>query len=88
MAFSTAFQRNAFQGNAFQTGTTVSDTDVLQLPINCILAGQQHYKHRERTWDIPPHRVTEEVTARGSSTRRLRGEAPTFTTRTGKRGYD
>jgi hypothetical protein len=66
----------------------ITSTDVIHKPVNCVLAGEQPYKERGRTWDIPPARTTAKPIATGSSVRRMRGPAPTFTTRTGKRGYD
>lgn len=66
----------------------VTDTTVLQLPINCILAGQQHYKVRGRTWEVVPYKKTENVAVVGAGVRRIRGDAPSFTVKTGTRGYD
>lgn len=40
---SVAFQPNAFQTNAFQQSIVVSTAN-LQLPINCVLIGEQVYK--------------------------------------------
>lgn len=46
MSGATAFQANAFQNNAFQITTgpviiNLVDTAVLQLPINCVMIGDQ-----------------------------------------------
>lgn len=49
-----AFQRDAFQINAFQMesadiGGVVTSTNTIQLPVDCVLAGQQ--------WDVRSGRV-------------------------------
>lgn len=45
MSGATAFQPNAFENDAFQITAAatnfVTDTAILQLPINCVVAGQQ-----------------------------------------------
>lgn len=85
-----AFQQGAFQIGAFQLagGGSVTDTDVLRLPIDCVLAGQQPYKDRGRTWEIPKHRTSTRVGASSTPARRIRGAASSFTSRTNSRGYD
>ena len=38
-----AFQYDAFQLDAFQVNDlNITDTDSIQLPVNCVLAGQQN----------------------------------------------
>lgn len=88
MAFSSAFQRNAFQMTAFQVGTRPTSTDILQLPIDYVLAGQQPYKQSGREYEIRPRNLTEKTWGRHSSVRALGGGRPSFTVTTGKRGYD
>jgi hypothetical protein len=68
--------------------TTITDTEVLQLPINCILAGQQQYKQSGREYEIRPLNATEKVTLKRSRVARLKGEKPSFTTRVSHRGYE
>ncbi len=46
MTIATAFQASAFQSNAFQI-VGVTSTNVLQLPVDYALAGdQEEYRHR------------------------------------------
>lgn len=38
----------------------ITDTDVLLLPVDCVLAGQQEkFRDRYRTWEIPAYKRTE-----------------------------
>lgn len=37
----------------------ITDTDILLLPVDCVLAGQQTIKDRYRTWEIPAYKRTE-----------------------------
>lgn len=48
-----AFQRDAFQINAFQIatpdiGSSVTSTETIHLPVNCVIAGQQPYGRNPR----------------------------------------
>ena len=85
-----AFQQTAFQFGAFQIapGGDVTDTNHLQLPVDCVLAGDQPYNDRGREYDIRPMNATEKTWGKHSSVRALGGGRPSFTTTTGKRGYD
>lgn len=67
---------------------SIVDTEVLQLPVDCVLAGQQPYRERGREWEIRPRNLTEKTWGRHSSVRALQGGKPSFTVTTGKRGYD
>lgn len=66
----------------------ITSTYILHKPVDYALAGDQLIKDRYREWDVPAARRTERSTVSRSGARRLRGEAPGFTTKTGKRGYD
>ena len=88
-----AFQNNAFQNNAFQVNVeivqTITDTTILQLPINAVLAGQQD--NMEEGWrdnDIRNPDFREETNLAGGSLTQLSDSASTFTVTTTKRGYD
>lgn len=65
----------------------ITDTDILQKPVNCVLAGEQTIKDRYREWDVPAARRTVRTTMTRSGVRSL-GGGTGFTTRTDKRGYD
>lgn len=69
--------------------TVVTATDrEIQLPVNVVLAGMVPIKDRWREYDVrPPGFRTREVSS-ATPTRRLKGGAPTFTTRTDRKGYD
>ena len=69
-------------------GTTITDTEVLKLPVNCVLAGQQPIKDRYREWDVPTARRTEKGSMMRSRRGLIGGEKPSFTTRTDHRGYN
>lgn len=66
----------------------VTSTLFLQLPINCVMAGQQTYKDRYRTFELNDPKQRAEIKAKSSQVGRLSGEAPSFKTTTGKKGYD
>lgn len=54
------FQPDFFQTDFFQNAQadlSITDTDVLQRPINCILMGQQAYRERYRTFEGGPPNV-------------------------------
>lgn len=60
----------------------------LQMPINAILHGQQYYKTEIEFDDIGQARVTHRTTLSASKAGRLAGDAPSFTAKTGNKGYD
>lgn len=68
--------------------TTITDTEVLPLPINCVLAGQQPYKFSGREWEIPAYRRSTKTAVSRSGVAKLRGGKPSFTVSTNSRGYD
>ena len=67
---------------------TVTSTNFVQLPINCVMIGNQIYKRSDKTFEI--HLAGVKTTVRGeiSETSRLQGDAPSFTVKTGTKGYD
>lgn len=67
---------------------TLVDTDILQRPVNVVLAGMQPIKDRYREWDVRAPNLRTETKGTASSTRRLKGGRPSFTTKTGPKGYD
>lgn len=68
--------------------TSITDTEVIQLPINCVLAGQQPYKFGGREWEIPAYRRSDKTAVTRSGVAKLRGAKPSFTVTTNNRGYD
>jgi len=67
---------------------SIIDTDVLQLPVDCVLAGDQPYRDRGREYEIRPMNMTEKTWGKHSRVKALSGGRPSFTSTTGKRGYD
>lgn len=65
---------------------TVTDTTILQLPINCVLAGQQEYEQGGYDVEYVGGSYREFVSVSCSEV--WQGDSPTFTTRTDSRGYD
>lgn len=68
--------------------TTITDTEVLQLPVDCVLAGQQVEYRRRRTFEPSRGRGGERVRVAAGARGRLGGPGPGFTVRTDSRGYD
>lgn len=66
----------------------ITSRRVLQDPVDCVLAGDQHYKQSGREYEIRPMNKTEKTWGKHSSVRALSGGRPSFTSTTGKRGYD
>jgi hypothetical protein len=66
----------------------ITDTDILQKPVNVVMAGDVPIKDRWREFDIRPLDLKSKPVATGSPTRRLRGDKPSFTVKTDKKGYD
>lgn len=85
-----AFQSGAFQNNAFQIQSAahldITDTEILELPINCVLIGEQLYEGTGRTWERVAGKSGQKVVS--SYGGKLSGEAPSFEVKTGSRGYD
>lgn len=67
--------------------TDITDTNVLQLPINAVLAGQQDYEVSKREWEVknPNYKIT--VTVSSDGVKNLGGKS-SFTVKTDNRGYD
>lgn len=66
----------------------ITDTSLMQLPINCVLAGQQKYE--QGGYDIEdnaPNFIDDVKVSRGGGGR-LSNADSTFTTRTDNKGYD
>lgn len=87
----TAFQRNAFQfwpDRSFQVDVwPITDTTVLQKPINAILAGQQDYEVGQKIAEEFPENLSASIVAQASERVRL-SEPSTFVVKTNNRGYD
>ncbi len=66
---------------------TVTDTDILERPVNVVMAGDVPIKDRWREYDIRPANFKTREVASTSKARRLSGPG-SVTTRTDKRGYD
>lgn len=82
-----AFQANAFQNNAFQT-SAVTSTVSLQLPINCVLIGQQLYRRVGKTFELVPGRAGSRVIASAGKGGRISSESPSFTVKSNAKGYN
>lgn len=76
-------------GESWRTRATldITDTDILQKPVDCVLAGQVPYKDKYREWDLKAPNRKETGKVIRSSVRSLGGK-PGYTVRTDKRGYD
>lgn len=61
----------------------ITDTDILQKPIDCILAGDQHYKERVTEWMIPKPDTKTTVSTSRSGIKKLGGEKPSYTVKSG-----
>lgn len=88
-----AFQQSAFQVSAFQIVSapaeqTITDTDILNLPVDYALAGKQLVKDRYREFDIRPPNYREKTAVRRAGVRRLEGGTPSFTVTSNRKGYD
>lgn len=85
-----AFQPGAFQAApAFQIGfNDIIDTDILQKPIDAVLAGKQPIKDRYREWDIRPMNMRGRTRVTRGGVQNIGGEKPSFTVTTTKKGYD
>lgn len=67
---------------------SITDTEVLQKPVDFALAGEQLIKDRYREYEIPAYKRTETVRVKTGGARMLSKQKSSFTTRTGSRGYD
>jgi len=67
----------------------VVSTDDIQLPVNVVLHGhQREVMGRFRTFEGGPRRVLREGTGSRSRAGRLKGQKPSFRTRTDSKGFD
>lgn len=66
----------------------ITDTTIIQKPTDAILMGQQDYEFTDKTWDVRPMDVKVEVTVTTDGVKNISGVEPTFTTKTGNKGYD
>ncbi len=68
----------------------ITDTNILQKPVDFVLADQQWQwlKDRFRIFDIRPKREHREIRGRRSELRKLKGPRPSFTVDTNKKGHD
>lgn len=68
---------------------SLTSTLMLEMPVDCVLAGHQLYYESGRTWELHAPRLrSKPVLARGTAPRRLSESVASFTVRSGKRGYD
>ena len=74
--------------DAANSNLHATDTAVLQLPINCVLAGQQLIKDRYRENDLFNPNLKTDVIVTRSRAGLLGTKRPSFTIRTDKKGYD
>lgn len=83
----TYFPATYFGGN----GTSLADitsTRKIQLPVDCVLAGQQPYRESGREYEIRDRNATERGGWNRTRVARLKGSRPSFTTTTNNRGYE
>jgi hypothetical protein len=67
----------------------ITDTTILELPINCVLDGQQDYEIGESEIEAHPTNVRlGKVIASSDGLRRLSDNPPSFVVKTNKRSYD
>ena len=66
----------------------VSSTVIIQKPVDYALAGEQLIKDRYREWFVPAAKTTERTRVTTAGARMLGGKKSSFTSKTGKRGYD
>lgn len=71
-----------------EVGGDITDTDILQKPIDCVLAGQHLIKDRFREAEIRAPMTRLKTVMSAGLRARLRGPVPSFSVTTNKRGYD
>lgn len=71
-----------------QAASVVTDTAQIQLPVNCVLAGQQRYREKGRDYELYPQNLKTKGVNVTRSLRRLSREKPSFTVTTSKTGRD
>jgi hypothetical protein len=74
--------------DAFGAFLPITDTDLIGLPINCVLMGRQLWRYRERASELWPRNLREKGAMPKSGIGRLKGDKPSFTVKTGTKGYD
>jgi hypothetical protein len=87
------FQPDFFQNDFYQTVSgvgvlTITDTDILQKPIDAVLAGQQKIKDRYREYELHAPRLRTRASGTHTGVGRLKGDKPSFKVTTTKKGYD
>lgn len=91
VTISAPFQAALSLGVAFKSAIQrITDLDILQLPINAVLAHKYLFKKSGDTVEKrDPNYKFERMASRRTGVRRLnRGDGPSFTTKTDKKGYD
>lgn len=66
----------------------IISTEVIHLPVDVVLHGEQIPYKTSNYSQIPPSKVSESIKVTKGKVRRLKGKTPSFTTKTDKRGYD
>lgn len=66
----------------------ITSNSILELPIDCVLAGQQTLRRIEKESYVPPTAMRTNQRTLKSMPRRLSGATPSFTVKTGSKGYD
>lgn len=66
----------------------ITDTDILQKPINVVLAGDMPIKGSGREYDLRPLNFKSVTTVSSTPARRLKGGKPSFTVKTDTKGYN
>lgn len=83
-----AFQALAFQLHAFQIGQLATSTSVLDLPVDYFMEGLPQYRRIGSTFEPSKGKASEIVIVERGKGGRLTKTVPSFTSKTGSRGYD
>lgn len=70
------------------SGLAIMSTRRIQLPVNCVLAGDQLYRHKYRVAEIFPTNTRERTKASVSGVSRLSKDKPSFSVKSTSKGYD
>lgn len=75
-------------GLSWGGGPVLTDTDAIQLPVDCYVPGLDPVKDRYREYNIRPMALNSRGSTNRSAVNRVRGGRPSFTTTSSRKGYD
>lgn len=85
----TTFQPSTFQFSTFQIDLfALTDTTVIEKPIDCVLMGQQDMEVSRRVAEEFPQNLQASIAVEPAAPVRLSEKEPSFTVTTNSRGYD